>query len=284
MPTFDTPEPIFATIDLPGGYVRAGVWINASDRADTVVEVRPSDESNDVDVRIAEQTRVECAGGKLWVAAPKNRGRSFFGPVGSIDVTVDLPTDSRVHVKASGGFRCEGRLGDSVFNTAFGDIWLEQTGTLRLNSGSGDVSVARAVGSAQVTTANGEIRIREIDGTAVVKAANGDITLGEVTGDLQLSTASGDITVDRALASVAAKTANGSIRIDEVVRGWVALETAAGELQLGIREGTAARLDVSTRAGSVRSSLDAADGPRDSDETVEVRARTAYGDIVIRRA
>ena len=57
MPTFDTPEPISATIDVAVGDVR----ITASDRADTVVEVRPSDASNDEDVKAAEQTRVEYA-------------------------------------------------------------------------------------------------------------------------------------------------------------------------------------------------------------------------------
>ena len=39
MPTFDTPEPITVVIDLSVGDVR----ITASDRADTVVEVRPTD-------------------------------------------------------------------------------------------------------------------------------------------------------------------------------------------------------------------------------------------------
>jgi hypothetical protein len=34
----------------------------------------------------------------------------------------------------------------------------------------------------------------------------------------------------------------------------------------------------------VRSDLDAAVAPEPSDETVEVRARTGYGDIVIRRS
>jgi hypothetical protein len=40
---------------------------------------------------------------------------------------------------------------------------------------------------------------------------------------------------------------------------------------------------VSTQFGRVHNHLDAADGPEPADETVEVRARTSYGDIVIRR-
>ena len=69
MPTFDTPEPISVTIDLAVGDVR----IIASDRADTVVDVRPSDASNEDDVKAAEQTRVEYADGQLLVKAPKLR-------------------------------------------------------------------------------------------------------------------------------------------------------------------------------------------------------------------
>jgi hypothetical protein len=64
----------------------------------------------------------------------------------------------------------------------------------------------------------------------------------------------------------------------------VSLQTAFGELEVGIREGTAALLDVRSQFGRVRSELDASDGPEASDETVEVRARTAHGDIVIRRS
>ncbi|MEA2340327.1 MAG: hypothetical protein QOG11_404, partial [Solirubrobacteraceae bacterium] len=73
-------------------------------------------------------------------------------------------------------------------------------------------------------------------------------------------------------------------RLGEVVRGAVRLVTAAGELEVGIRQGTAALLDVRSRFGSIRSSLSAADAPAPSDTTVDVHARTSYGDIVIRRA
>ena len=81
-----------------------------------------------------------------------------------------------------------------------------------------------------------------------------------------------------------AKTANGNIRIGEVVNGAIVIETAAGELEVGIREGTAAWLDVSSKYGRVRNSLDQTDSPEQSQATVEVRARTSYGDITIHRS
>ena len=68
MPTFDTPEPISVTVEFGVGDLR----IVASDRTDTMVEVRPSDPAKKADVTAAEQTRVEYAGGRLLIKAPKN--------------------------------------------------------------------------------------------------------------------------------------------------------------------------------------------------------------------
>ncbi len=50
MPVFDTPEPIIATIEVGVGDIR----IAASEREDTVVEVRPSDSSRSADQQAAE--------------------------------------------------------------------------------------------------------------------------------------------------------------------------------------------------------------------------------------
>jgi DUF4097 and DUF4098 domain-containing protein YvlB len=280
MATFDTPRAIAAVIDMPAGHVE----IRAADRTDTVVDVRPTDPGSDADVQAVDQVRVDFTDGRLSVTAPKNRLRSLFRRPPSVDVTVDLPTDSRVDVSGWADIRTDGRLGDSTFDTAAGTVRVAETARLRLRTAAGDVSVARAVGHAEVTTASGKVRVGEIDGTAVVKTSNGDITLGEVTGDARLNTANGDIAVDRALASVAAKTAYGSIRVGEVMQGAVVLETSFGELEVGVRTGTAVWLDLQSRLGTVRSLLEATDEPAPSDDTVEVRARTGYGDIVIRRA
>lgn len=280
MPRFDTPEPISVTIELA---LAAGeVWVDAGDHTETVVDVRPSNRSSTADLKAVEHTRVSYADGRLLVRAPK---LGVFGWSGSIDLAIELPAGSHLEVDAAlGGIRGQGRLGEARCKTGFGDIRLDQTGALRLKTGHGDISVERAVGRADVETGSGGVRIGEIDGPAVVKNSNGESWVGDVAGDLRVSAANGGIAVDRAHAGVAAKTANGSIRIGEVVRGSVVLETAAGEIEVGVRDGTAAWLDVSTKAGSVRNSLADADGPEQSDETVEVRARTPVGDVVIRRS
>ena len=57
---FATPEPIDAVVDLVVGDVR----VAAGDRADTVVEVRPSDSGRRADVTAAEQARVDYDDGR----------------------------------------------------------------------------------------------------------------------------------------------------------------------------------------------------------------------------
>jgi hypothetical protein len=280
MPTFDTPEPITATIDLAVGDVR----ISAGDRGDTIVEVHPSDASNEDDVKAAELTRVEHGSEHVVVKAPKLRSGLSRRGGGSIDVTIELPAGSEVHGAAgSADFRCDGRLGDCRIKTGLGHIRVERAGTLSLKSGIGDITVEHATRDAEITTASGEVRLHELDGSAVIKNSNGDTWVGVAGGDLRISAANGRIAVDVAHASVVAKSANGDVRLGDVARGSVVLETNLGDLEVGIREGSAAWLDVSSTAGKVHNALDAAGAPESSAQTVEVRARTSVGDVVIRR-
>jgi DUF4097 and DUF4098 domain-containing protein YvlB len=280
MPSFDTPEPISATIDVPVGDVR----ITAGDHTVTAVDLRPSDASNDEDVKAAELTRVEYAKEQLLVKAPKLRSWLSRSGGGSIDVTIELPAGS--HVNGAGqstDFRCEGQLGDCRIKTGMGRIQLDRAGVLSLKSGVGDIGVDHATGHAEVTAGSGDVRLRELDTSAVVKNSNGDTWVGAAGGHVRLSAANGGIAVDVANASVVAKSANGDVRLREVVRGSVALETRLGDLEVGIRDGTAAWLDVRATAGKVHNALDAAEAPEPSAETVEVRARTSAGSVVIGR-
>jgi hypothetical protein len=281
MPKFDTPEPISVAIALLVGDIR----ITASERGDTVVLVSPSDPSKKTDVRAAQETRVEYSPGRLVIRAPKSwRQYTPFGGSESIDVAIELPAGSQVEGEAAvADLGCEGRLGACRFSTSAGSMRLDETGPLHLSTSAGSVTVERVAGRAEVTAA-GQVLIREIDGPAVIKNLNGLTWVGEVNGDIRCNAANGDINVDRALGAVAAKTANGAVRIGEVVRGSVELGTAYGELEVGIREGTAALLDVRSQFGRVVNSLTASEGPGPSDEKVEVRARTSFGDILIHRS
>jgi len=280
MPTFDTPTPISATIDLGLGDVR----ITAGDRATTVVDVRPSDPSNDEDTRAANATRIDLADGRLLVKAPKLRQWLPRTDGGSIDVTVELPAGSNLHgTAASADFRSHGRLGRCRVKIGLGAIEVEEAGSAELKSGAGDITVDHATGAAGLTAGSGDVRVRKLDHGAVIKNSNGDTWVGLAAGEVRLNAANGSIAVDVANAGLVAKTANGDVRLGEAVRGSVALETQLGDVEVGIREGTAAWLDVNARAGKVHNALTADDAPGTSAERVEVRARTSVGNIVIRR-
>ena len=283
MPTYDTPHPVTATVELVVGDLR----IVAADRTDTVVEVRPSDPGSDADVRTADQTRVEYADGLLLVKTPKQRGLGLFGKPGSVDVTVDLPARSKVQVDSgAGGVRTTGTLGACRVKSGAGDVQVDRVegGRLSLEIGAGRVDVDTVAGRADISTGSGRLQVRAIDGPAVVKNSNGDSWIGLVTGDLRINAANGDIAVDRAGGDVVARTANGGITVGAVTGGTVSLKTGFGEIEVGIPAGTAAKLDVSTSFGRIRNQLESTDGPQETDETVDLRARSSYGDIVIRRS
>jgi Putative adhesin len=258
----------------------------ASDRTDTMVEVRPSDPAKKADVTAAEQTRVEFAGGRLLIKAPKNwRQYTFRGGGESVDVQVELPAGSQLRGETGvAALRCRGRLGECRYKTGIGDIQLDRAGAVQLRTGVGDITVERAGGDAELTTGSGSLRIDGIDGTAVVKNSNGDTWIGRVTGDLRVNAANGRISIDQASGAVTAKSANGDVRLGEVAHGAVLAQTAFGKVEIGIRDGVAAWLDLNTRYGAVRNDLDTADRPGAGEEAVEVRARTAFGDITIHRS
>jgi Putative adhesin len=282
MPTFDTPEPISVSIEVPAGGIRLS---SADDRTTTVVDVQPSDPAAEADVRAAEQTRVDLAGLRLVVKAPRPTAWLGRSRAGSVDVTIELPAGSRVDGTAGAGdIDCDGRLGDCRLRSGLGRIRVDRAGAVNVKTGAGDIELELATGHAEVATASGDVRLRELAHTGVVKNANGDTWVGSAGGDLRVGTANGDIVIDHARASVDAKAANGDLRVGEVVSGSVALRTHSGNVDVGIREGTAAWLDAHATAGRVHNDLDAADAPGPSGLTVEVRARTTVGDVAIRRA
>jgi DUF4097 and DUF4098 domain-containing protein YvlB len=262
MPKFQTPEPITAVVEVVAG----SVWLTATDRHDTVVEIAPRDPSRASDVRLAEQARVDFSNNTLVVSA----GRRFIslGRGGAVTIDIELPTRSRLQASsASAEVRAAGEYSDCKLASASGDMTVESVvGKLKADTASGDVAVEAVKGSASVATASGNADLGELAGAIKYRAASGSLTLGWLRGDVNAQTSSGDITVAAA------------------VKGAVAVQTSSGEVVVGIAEGTGARLDVRTGSGVVRNALRPSDGPADGDETLAVHVLTGSGDVVVQRA
>lgn len=280
MPTFETPQPISVTVNLGV----ASAWIIASDRTDTVVDIRPSNESKASSVKVAEMTSVDYSNGRLQILTPKTWKRLVRSGA-SVDVTIQLPSGSEVDGKlGTGEFQCKGHLGECRLTTEMGSIRVEEAATAKLDTGMGNIMVARTLGDVDVSTGTGTLRVDAVGGSATARNLNGDTELGDVSGDLRVKSANGDIDVDRARASANAKTASGTVRIGAVASGSIVLESTIGGVDVGIQEGSAAQLDLKSQYGTVHNSLESQVGPDESHESVMVRARTLHGDIVVRRA
>ncbi|MFD3523444.1 DUF4097 domain-containing protein [Streptomyces sp. NPDC058653] len=278
MPSFDTSEPISVTARVEAGSIQ----FTAGDRSDTVVEVRPREPKKDQDVKAADQTEVSYANGALTIRTPK---ANLLGRTGSVDVTVELPTGSSIGM--TGGWAQvvgEGRLGEVRVKTSSGDARFDITGPLQLTASHGSITVDRVEGMAEITTSSGSLRVGLIDGPGVLKNSHGTTTVGAAIGELRVSGANGDIDIRRAEDSVTAKTAHGALRVDEVARGTVQLETSYGAINVGIRQGTAAWLDVNSDRGQVRNTLTSSETPEKTEDSVKIRARTRWGNIDIRHA
>ncbi|ANS66682.1 hypothetical protein SLINC_4458 [Streptomyces lincolnensis] len=195
MQTFQTPAPIAAVLDIPAGSIR----FIAADRADTTVEVRPANAAKSRDAKAAEQIEVTYGDGDgvLRIAAPAAKNQ-YFGPSGSVEVTVQLPAGSGVEAKAAAAeFRAVGRLGDVVFEGASGAVKIDEAASVRLTAADGDVTVGRLTGPAEISTQRGDIRITEaVDGTVVLTTQMGDISIDtapDASASLDASTSYGRV-------------------------------------------------------------------------------------------
>jgi DUF4097 and DUF4098 domain-containing protein YvlB len=285
---FNTPSAIAVALDL---YV-ADVRFAASDRTDTIVEVRPSDPNKAADIKAAENTRVEYddAARTLSIVSrkPLNRFVNFSSKrPESIDVLIQLPSDSDVRGEAGlGDFQADGVLGTVVIKTDLGDVRLAETGPLNVRSGFGQIAVEGVSGSAEVHTSSGEIRIGAVDGAADVSNSNGKVRIGVVTGAAHVKCSNGSPSVDRALSDITVSSDNGDVRIGEVVRGKVSATSKNGSVEVGVREGSAAWLELNTEVGRVYNELASSDAPEAGEpvDKVEVHASTKLGNVTIRRA
>ncbi|MFF3958941.1 DUF4097 family beta strand repeat-containing protein [Streptomyces sp. NPDC001890] len=179
MQNFDTATPISAVLDIPAGRVQ----FIAADRTDTTVEVLPANASKSRDVKAAEQTEVAYADGVLRIGAPAAK-HQYFGPSGSIEVTVQLPAGSRVEVKSScAELRGVGRFGDIAFEGAQGAIKVDEAAGVRVTTSGGDVSIGRLGGPAEISTGRGDIRIAEaVRGAVVLRTQMGDVSVTAAAG------------------------------------------------------------------------------------------------------
>ncbi|MCR3750413.1 DUF4097 family beta strand repeat-containing protein [Lentzea californiensis] len=270
MPTFTTPGPITATLTAAGARVR----IAAGERADTVVRVEPVDSTNSKDVRVAEKTKVDFAGGVLAVKTTKSGDQN-----GSVAITIALPAGSSLVLNTAWTeVRADGVLGDCEVNIGSGQVRLDRVTALRGTLGVGGLAVGHVTGSAEIEGSSADVRIGEVEGVIRYRGTTGKVWIGHARSDVDLGGSNGSFDIGRADGGVTARAAGCPIRIGRVTRGRVEAMNASGGIEIGVSEGTPAEVDAKSTKGSVRSTVFTQDDPE-----VRVHARTRLDDIVVRR-
>ncbi|EOD63377.1 hypothetical protein [Amycolatopsis vancoresmycina] len=218
----------------------ARIRVTATDRPDTVVRVAPVDPANKADAKVAERTEVAFADGELSVKTTKSGEKR-----GSVAITVELPAGSRLVLNTAWtDVRTEGPLGDCLLNVASGDVHLGH-----------------------------------VTGHATIEGGSAAVRLGHAQATVEFNSAGGSFDVDRADGDVVARAGACPIRIGRLTRGEARLANASGGIDVGVAEGSAARVDAGSTKGQVRNSL-----PEEPAAEVRIHARTRRDDIVIHRA
>jgi hypothetical protein len=276
MPTFATPGPIAATVQVAGAQVR----VTASDRTDTVVLVEPINKASQSDVKVANKTKVDFAGGRLSVKTTVSGDKN-----GSVAITIDLPAGSSLLAYlAHSSVHADGSFGECELHMAKGRVQLDRINALQANIAAGEVAIGHIARHANIEGSVVAARISEVKGTVGLSSAGGQIWIGHASADLDLSSGSGGFDIDRADGNVTAKTGDGAIRIGRLTRGQAELMNGSGNIEVGISTGTAAWVDANSKRGSVRNSVASQENPDTFDNKVTVHARTRHGDIIIQRA
>jgi hypothetical protein len=122
----------------------AQVQITASDRTDTVVLVEPMNKASESDVKVANRTKVDFAGGRLSV-------KTTVSGDGSVAITIDLPAGSSLLAYlAHSSVHADGSLGECELHTSSSRVQLDRVTALEANIAAGEVTVGRIAGRAHL--------------------------------------------------------------------------------------------------------------------------------------
>lgn len=252
--------PVHANLEVPAG--RVDVRPAAEAGAPVLVSLEPERPgSRRAEEQIAA-SRVTFAAGQLEVSVPS---RSF--KTTGIVCRVDLPPGSSLAVtSASADVSCTGTVADCSVTTASGDVALgDVEGDLRVVTASGDVRCGHVASRLDVKGASSDVRVASVGGRAEIVVASGDVEVGDAAASVQVASRSGDCSVRRAR--------EGEIRVD----------TASGDITVGVAAGVGAYLDVKTLSGDMSCTLPF-DETEPGDAKLRIVCNTASGDIEIMSA
>jgi DUF4097 and DUF4098 domain-containing protein YvlB len=205
------------------------------------------------------------------VDVPGSRGLGIFSRGAEVRLLVRCPVGAELEAEGgSADVRAAGRYA-----------------SVEARTGSGDVEVAEVDGAATVKSGSGDVCLERVEGELSAQTGSGDLEIGRVSGHAAVRSASGDVLVRDAASGLTAQTASGDVRVEAVSAGDVSLQSASGDVYVGVRRGRMLWVDAKSMSGDTTSDFEVCDTPEDGDEDgplVEVRVATMSGDIHVARA
>jgi DUF4097 and DUF4098 domain-containing protein YvlB len=278
MHQFETPGQTTLVVRTAAGHVT----IAAGDTDTTTVELTPLNAAGEEAVA---QAKIEQSRNTVVVYLPK-RASGLLRQGASVGIEITCPHGVALDVKAeSSDIRATGQFTEASCATGSGDIDVQTvTGSAKLKSGSGEVTVGEVGNALAASTGSGNVNVERSARSTTVNVGSGDISIGELTGDVVTKTGSGDVEVGRLTGNLLTKTGSGDLTVRRASTGAVRANGGSGNITIGVEEGTAAWLDVSTLSGRVSQELGESDAPGNGQHRVEITAHTVSGDLRIHRA
>ena len=279
MHSFQTPAPVRLRVDIPKGRI----MVVAEETAETRVELTAINGDAATKAWIAE-AEVAQSGDEIIVRVPKAR-LGLFGMGGSIEARVHAPLGSAATLSAGAGrIETTGRLGTVDASSGSGTIRLDDSASARARTGSGDIAIAASAGSVEAKTGSGTINVGKVGVDARLTTGSGNAELAGAAGDARLSTGSGNIEIGEAGDRLEAFAAAGNVKVRRADHGQVRAKTISGQVSVGVANGVAALLDITTMSGWVNSELEATDAPDEAEKRVELIISTMSGNVKLARA
>jgi len=174
-----------------------------------------------------------------------------------VDVTVEVPFETEVDVRTSGGA-----------------IALSATKRpARLRSSGGSLTVEDLDAGLDGDTSGGAVRIHGVTGNARVRTSGGSIEVARIRGSLDADTSGGSVRVETVAGDVKAHSSGGPIHLRDVA-GRVDAESSGGSADVAFARGNGKGGRIATSGGGITVSIDPSVGLE-----IDARADSIHSDL-----
>lgn len=179
------------------------------------------------------------------VVTAKTRHRSFFFDSwhGRVEVTVEVPFETAVDIRTSGG-AIELR---------------DLRRAAKLHSSGGGLTIDALSGDLDADTSGGGIRVHDVTGTARVRTSGGSIEAARVHGSLDADTSGGSVRIESVSGDLKAHSSGGPIHVIDA-GGRVDADTSGGGVDVEFAKGNGRGGRLESSGGGITVSVDPAVG------------------------